>query len=121
MRTSNAKIMVVDDDMQFRSMAETLLTFQMQADVMAVESGNEALSQLESKNCVDIILSDINMPGMNGLELLSLIKAKYPAKKCILMSGDPGNEKAAREHGADAYINKPFHIREIDDLIKSFK
>ncbi|MFZ5572515.1 MAG: response regulator [Thermodesulfobacteriota bacterium] len=120
MKTAKSNIMVVDDDVQFRSMAKTLLTYQMRGDVLSCENGQAALSHLEMKNNIDIILSDINMPEMNGLELLTRIKQKYPNKTCILMSGDPTNEKTAREMGADAYINKPFHINEIAELLQTF-
>ncbi len=120
MKSVHSKIMVVDDDVQFRSMAQTLLTHQTSSNVLSFENGRAALSYLEMKNNIDIILSDINMPEMNGLELLTRIKQKYPNKTCILMSGDPTNETAARAMGADAYINKPFHINEITQLLESF-
>ncbi len=120
MKNLHSTIMVVDDDVQFRSMAEILLTHQTSSNVHAFADGKTALSYLEMKNNVDIILSDINMPEMNGLELLTAIKKKYPNKTCIMMSGDPNNEKVARAMGADAYINKPFHIQEITKLLQTF-
>lgn len=120
MKSAPSKIMVVDDDVQFRSMAEILLAYQTSSDVLSFADGRAALSYLEMKNNIDIILSDINMPEMNGLELLTLIKKKYPNKTCIMMSGDPNNEKVAKAMGADAYINKPFHIHEITELLQSF-
>lgn len=58
------------------------------------------------------------MPEMNGFELLTKIKEKYPNKICILMSGNPTYEKFARELGADAFLFKPFKL---DDLVSTLQ
>jgi len=60
------------------------------------------------------------MPGMDGLELLAQIKKKYPTKICIMMSGDPDNEKPVRKLGADGFLSKPFQARELSTLLHSF-
>jgi CheY-like chemotaxis protein len=119
MENYQAKIVVVDDDLQFRSITAKLLTHRIGEMVVSFESGDELLSHLRAKNHVDIILSDINMPEMSGFELLGLIKKQFPEKKCVMMSGDPQNEKTALASGADAFINKPFQIQEITELLES--
>lgn len=119
MDEAEATIIVVDDDFYFRSVTAKLLTSKTGQSVIAMENGQELLTHLRTKNHVDIILSDINMPDMTGMELLGQIKAFFPEKKCVMMSGDPTNEKVALANGADAFLNKPFQIKEITDLLDS--
>lgn len=112
-------IAVVDDDDLFRRTTSNVLERKMQQDVLSFESGEEAFDHLEKLNGIDVILSDINMPGMNGLEFLEKVKQKYPQKICILMSGYPGNEQTAIKRGADGYISKPFSMRKLSDLMET--
>jgi len=118
--TSPIKIAVVDDDNMFLQMAAKIVMHNVHENVLSFKSSKAALSHIEENDSADIILSDINMPEMNGLELLARIKKKYPAKVCIMMSGDPANEKCVRELGADGYLNKPFQASELSDLLLSF-
>ena len=119
MKLKQSEIAIIDDDDLFRKSAVAVLTRNLQKDILSFESGGAALEPLEQKNSIDIILSDINMPVMDGLEFLKRVKEKYPDKICIMMSGYPGNEQAAMDLGADAYINKPFSTQTIADLMKS--
>jgi CheY-like chemotaxis protein len=119
MKTEEPKIAIVDDDELFRNSAAAVLTKNLQKDILAFESGEAALEYFEKQNNIDIILSDINMPFMNGLEFLKRVKARFPEKICIMMSGYPGNEKTAMDLGADAYISKPFTTQKIADLMRS--
>jgi len=119
MKLKQLEIAIIDDDDLFRNSAVAVLTRNLQKDILSFESGVAALEHLEQKNSIDIILSDINMPVMDGLEFLKRVKEKYPDKICIMMSGYPGNEQRAMNLGADAYINKPFSTQEIADLMRS--
>jgi len=119
METEEPKIAIIDDDELFRKSAAAVLTRNLQKDILSFESGEAALEHFEKNNNIDIILSDINMPIMNGLEFLKKVKEKYPEKICIMMSGYPGNEQTAMELGADAYISKPFTTQKISELMKS--
>ena len=68
----------------------------------------------------DIIISDVEMPGMDGLELLDRVKAKSPKKIFIVMSADPSYEKRAKELGADAFLAKPFSIEDLFSLVELY-
>ena len=118
--TPPVKIAVVDDDNMFLQMATKIVMHNVHKNVLSFKSSKDALSHIAENDSADIILSDINMPEMNGLELLARIKKKYPSKICIMMSGDPANEKSVRELGADGYLNKPFQASELSDLLLSF-
>ncbi len=109
------KILVVDDEIdtqilfqqRFRKMirsGEIILDF--------VTSGEAALAYLSEHNSEAVlILSDINMPGMSGLQLLEKIKQKYvtppPVVMMITAYGDAENYKQAMELGADDFLTKP--------------
>ncbi|MBW1893159.1 MAG: response regulator [Deltaproteobacteria bacterium] len=119
MKLKQSEIAIIDDDDLFRKSAVAVLARNLQKDILSFESGVAALEHLEQNNSIEIILSDINMPVMDGLEFLKRVKEKYPDKICIMMSGYPGNEQTAMNLGADAYINKPFSTQEIADLMRS--
>ncbi len=82
-------------------------------------SGEEALKFLENHGATDLvlILSDINMPGMTGLELLRKIKEKYGQRRVFLVTayGDEYSYQQAIDAGADDFIGKPI---DFDDLKK---
>lgn len=82
--------------------------------VVAVERGDEALAKLEKKP-YDLLISDIVMPGMEGLELLGKAKELYPALFTIMITGNSSDErnKRAIELGANYYIEKPFNNEQI--------
>ncbi len=86
-------------------------------------SGAKALLELEDVSNQDIIviLSDINMPGMTGLELLEKIKQKYPNKKVMMISAY-GNEQymnEAQQKGADNFFTKPVDFKLLKEHILS--
>ena len=102
------KILLVDDDAFLRDMYAT--KFSEQGDsVQVAQNGNEALSIL-TDGLFDVVIMDMVMPGMSGLDLLTAIKSHPSAKKCkyIVLSnqGEETDIQAATEAGADGYIIK---------------
>jgi putative nucleotidyltransferase with HDIG domain len=112
------RVLIVDDDHLVRD----ALRFALEDagyDVWAVAHGADALAVLESQ-AVDIILSDIFMPGMNGFELLKQIRQRRPDVPVILVTGF-GNIEMARQalkEGATDFITKPYNVSEIPILIE---
>ncbi|MEC4817151.1 MAG: response regulator, partial [Scytonema sp. PMC 1069.18] len=72
-------------------------------------------------NCLCLILADINMPGMNGLELLKIIKARFPDLKVFIITAydDDNNYRTAKNYGADDYITKPIEFNKLKEKIFS--
>ena len=87
-------------------------------------SGEEALNYLETKGIADIILilSDINMPGINGLELLKIIKERFNTIPVVMLTayGDQENYNKAMLYGADDFINKPIDFKYLRKEIMAF-
>lgn len=110
----SAKILVVDDEDDYRAGLESNLR-QAGCAVSSAPSGTAALSALE-KESFDIVISDIKMPGMDGVELTRRIKASQPRIPVILMTGFAEILETHEAHtlGADGFLPKPFKR---DDLL----
>ena len=118
------KIMVVDDeeDIPFlfkQKFRREIKTGEIQMDFAS--SAEEALGYLQAKvsDCLFLMLVDINMPGMNGLELLKITKKNFPNLKVFIITayGDEQNYRTAREYGADDYIEKPVEFEQLKKKI----
>jgi CheY-like chemotaxis protein len=112
-----SKILIVDDSQE---LTEVIHEY-MEANGFIVDTTTESTNALRliTANGYDVIVSDIHMPGMDGLELMGLIKNKHPDLPVILITGYSISEarKIAMEKGADAFVAKPFHMKEILDVV----
>src|SRR5215470_7302968 len=109
----SANILVVDDEGAIRySISKTLQRVGYQ--VSAAASGEEALEMLEEQN-FDVVLTDIRMPGLTGVELLAKIKEKAPDAIVILMTGyaSLGTAVESLRLGAHDYLIKPSSSQDI--------
>ena len=109
------KVLVVDDSMVFRKQMQNMLE-NLFFEVITVAHGEEALGMLQAKPDISLVLTDYNMPVMNGLELTYEIRQTYSKDElCILaLSGNEDAEVSALflKHGANDYIKKPFSKEE---------
>ena len=122
------KILVVDDERDIQTLFEQ--RFRKEIKEKAVEfafkfSGEDALEYLNDlahEQEAILILSDINMPGMSGLELLREIKQKYrtppPVVMMITAYGDGENYRIAAELGADDFLTKPVDFNLLKEKLK---
>jgi CheY-like chemotaxis protein len=112
------KVLVVDDSKLMHKMYEVMLR---QYPLVYALDGREALARLEEHQDVDLVILDINMPNMNGLEFLGELRADRGKSgiAVVVISTEGREEDTARglEAGAAAYIKKPFHREEILDVI----
>jgi two-component system, NtrC family, response regulator PilR len=108
------RILVVDDDSGVReALSEFLLS--LGYVVVAVENGEDALAEYE-KNVFDVVMADLIMPNMDGMELLRRIREIKNQEVIFLMiTGHPSISTAveAINRGADDYITKPFHLEDV--------
>ena len=112
------KVLVVDDSKLMHKMYEVMLR---QYPLVYASDGRQALERLNEHPDIDLVLLDINMPNMNGLEFLAEVRANggHPELAIVIISTEGREEDTARglEAGATAYIKKPFHSEEILDVI----
>lgn len=114
------RALVVDDDPQFLKFLTSLLDHNGIFSIQAT-NGREALAALES-NSVDFILSDVQMPEMDGYELLTTIRSnpRYQLLPFILLTGKPAYSglQLGIRHGADGYLPKPFDEQTLLDTVR---
>ena len=115
---SRNKIWVIDDDRAMRWVLEK--TFKEEGfDVTSFEEAQSALDEL-SLDAPDVILTDIRMPGIDGLTFLAKVKANYPDLPVIIMTAHSDLESAVSSYqtGAFEYLPKPFDIDEAVALVE---
>jgi two-component system, chemotaxis family, chemotaxis protein CheY len=121
------KILVVDDEKDVQTLFEQRFRKEIKSREMHfifAFSGEDALIYLnEHQQEAVLILSDINMPGMSGLQLLEYIKQKYhkppPVVMMITAYGDAENFNRAKELGADDFLTKPVDFTALKEKLKN--
>ncbi|GDY03527.1 response regulator [Planctomycetota bacterium] len=92
------------------------------ADFKEAGDGVEGMKAVEA-NTFDLILSDVNMPNMNGLDFVKAVTAKMPTPPPIVMITTEGSEEIVKEaisRGAKGYLRKPFTLEKIQEVIGPF-
>ncbi len=112
------KILVVDDDEMICQLLRDILN-RNNMDVVPAYNAKHALEEL-SRQKIDVVLTDVNMPGMNGIVLMEEIKKLSPDLPVIIMTGGGTEEIAVKalQRGALNFCRKPFNIPEISSVIK---
>ncbi|NPA48455.1 MAG: response regulator [Thermodesulfobacteria bacterium] len=110
------KILIVDDEESIHLLYREELSDEGY-EVISAMSGPEALELIE-KEKPDLVVLDINMPGMNGLEVLRTIKEKNPKLPVILCSAYPEFKQDLSSWASDDYIVKSFDLTELKESIK---
>jgi pilus assembly protein CpaE len=116
------KILIADDIEETRRVIKKLLNLEKELFEVVGEAGDgEQVLELIPKVKPDVVLMDINMPLLNGLEATEKITSEFPSIIVIIMSVQTENEylKKAMFHGAKEYINKPFNYDSLVNTIKA--
>ena len=121
------KVLVVDDEKDVQPLFEQRFRKEVRNHEVELEfafSGEEALEYLKERASeVVLILSDINMPGMSGIDLLSRIREEYDTPPPIVMMitayGDEETHRQAIEKGADDFLTKPLDFTMLKEKLKS--
>ena len=108
-------ILVVDDKENIRSLLEVFLT-EIGYSIITCEDGKDAVQHI---NRADLIITDFNMPRMNGVELTKIAKREKPGMPVIIMTGEP--EKVVPiGYMANQIIEKPFSLELMQEIIARF-
>jgi DNA-binding NtrC family response regulator len=114
---SKPQILVVDDDPSIRESLGMLLT-SVGYDVIVAENGASAVSHL-GRTVADLMVTDLNMPGMSGMDLISHVRSRYPATLIVAMSGDYQGDSVPAGIIADRYYPKGQHPHNLLTVIAS--
>jgi len=112
-----AEILIVDDDDVIRDTLDELLSSEYRCET--AETAEKALDKLAAAS-FDVVLTDISMPGLSGLELLQRVLELYPETPVIIISGISDQEHAEEliEQGAFEYLLKPFRLEVVEQSVK---
>lgn len=111
-----ATILIVDDEEPVRGFLAQVLT-EDGYDVCLATHGRQALELVDQER-PDLVLSDVMMPVLNGVELCRLLKARADTKDVPVILMTSAGRKAADGTGCDAYISKPFDLIDVEALIE---
>ena len=114
-------LLIVEDSTMTRSLVRAVASEIDGVETFEANTGFEALKMLPARK-YDLIVTDINMPDINGLELINFVKSdeRYRVIPMLIISTEKSDEDRKRglEMGADAYLSKPFKADELLEMIK---
>ena len=120
---STKNLLVVDDSATTRMLISLTLKREGVYRIVEVSNGREAVDKL-SVEPVDCVLTDINMPQMNGLDLISYIRSQHREPKLPIIVITTQGEEEARDkgmaQGANAYLTKPVSLKRLSQTIESY-
>jgi two-component system response regulator (stage 0 sporulation protein F) len=114
---SAARILIIEDDKEMRSLLEDILD-EEGFETESVSNGSDGLQKLIQEP-FDLVITDIRMPGLTGLDILPVIKRLQPNASVIVITAF-GNEEVYRrsfEKGATGYLEKPIHMDQLKTLV----
>jgi len=114
----DVKIIVVEDEEEIRNLLVDIFEMFINRKVRSFDNAVQALEYI-TKAKVDIIISDVNMPGMNGFDFLKEVRKRNLDIIFIIMSAYPNCEQAI-QFGADCYLGKPFRLQDVVKIVKKF-
>jgi CheY-like chemotaxis protein len=115
------KILIVEDDVASTQLLKTILS-NTEAEVLLAESGEEAVELFESKESIDLVLMDIQLPQIDGYEATGKLKKLRPEIIIIAETAHAMKEDRAKslDAGCDDYITKPIDLQELLKLINKY-
>ncbi len=113
------RLLIVDDEETLTfSLYQAFIKAPIECEVLTASSGEEALEKVQD-NPFDLVITDLAMPGLNGLELLRWLKKHQPKTQVVIITAYGTDERrdAAMELGAEGYKEKPFDIHEMRTMV----
>ncbi len=111
-----SRVLVVDDECGIRHIVKLALS-RIDMAVLESDSAESALAQFELTP-PDVVLMDLRLPDMNGVELCRLIRQRHPTLPVVFMSASTELPQAAQQAGATAYLEKPFKLLQLQEVIR---
>lgn len=117
---SSHRLLIIDDDQSILNLLENFLS-NKNYHVVCVTNSLDGLKRIESKeNDFDLIITDLVMPEISGIGLISILKKEHPQIPIIAITGKGQEpEKLSLEAKADAILQKPFELTDLDKMIIS--
>lgn len=122
MSNANLVVLTVDDDLiNLKLLKSMLLKSGFVTEVIEAKNGSDAIGHLKNRNDIDLILLDIIMPIMNGLEMLQVIRADDNLKQLpvIMLTTDETKKGEALDLGANGFLMKPIRREDLINKIST--
>jgi len=116
--TKITRILIVDDNHSFRKGMHAFLSIQPNLEVIGEAPNGHLAIEIITKLQPELVLLDVQMPGMNGIELTRYIKDYWPKTKVIILTMYPEYCSKALEAGADSFITKGIPVEQILSSIR---
>lgn len=107
------RVLLVEDNLDLLELAIDMLKL-LGHEVIAARSGEDALDCLRSVTDLQILITDVNMPGMNGIELACRTRQMYPSLRVLLVSGRADSVMAEAASNHFDVLPKPYHLADFD-------
>lgn len=117
---SNVQIAVVDHDRLTREFVSHVMMYSVNREILAFDNAETIMGLVDAGKAVHLVLSEIHLQDARGLELLQFIKQNHPQIYFIAMSAEPSDEMPATELGADAFLLKPFDLKDLFGIVQRF-
>jgi CheY-like chemotaxis protein len=116
--TQSLHLLYVEDDVNTRNQIEVILKL-LFGSVETAGDGSDGWKRFQN-GCFDLVLTDFNMPGMDGIALTRLIKSVAPDQKVVMFSAQEGRAylEEASSAGVDSFVNKPIEMTEFTEVIR---
>jgi DNA-binding response OmpR family regulator len=113
------KLLIIDDSEEILTALTNFFT-QKNYNVVAAANGLDGLKHIESKDAYfDLIITDLVLPNISGVAIISIVKKKFPDTPVIAITGwGEHPESLAKEAHADIVLEKPFKLPELEELVK---
>lgn len=119
--TQPKQVLVIDDDRLVRDFTTHAITYGSNHKVTAFDSGSAAWRFIQHHDdCIALIVADMQIPEIDGLQLLHQVKSASAHIPFVIISSDPSTEMKAFQLGADAFVCKPFDIGDLFRIVRRF-
>ncbi len=116
----NVKIAVVDNEQLTREFIVNVMMYSVNRKILSFDRAEEVQNLIRTGDKIDIILADVHLPGITGIDLLEFVKEQSPNTLFIAMSANPADEDAAVQSAADAFLAKPFSLQDLFNIVQHF-
>ena len=116
-----SRILVVDDELSMREVLEIFLSTDGH-EVLTAADGAKAIALLTEEDNLDLVITDLRMPGAHGMVVLERCRELHPNTPVVVMTAFASGEDAerCREAGATSYVPKPIELRRLDRILSEF-
>lgn len=117
---SHVQIAVVEHEPLTREFIANVMMYSVNREILVFEDGQAVSDHLKSGKSLHLVISEVHLPGKSGFALLRCMKQVRPQVRFVIMSANPADEIPAISLGADAFLAKPFALKDLFAIVQRF-